>query len=114
MKLIGKERRHKRIRKRVFGTPERPRLCVFRSNKHIYAQIIDDTKGRVLFGCSSLNKPELAGKKKNEIAFEVGKMVAQLSLKKGIKFVTFDRGGYRYHGRVKALAEGARQTGLKF
>ncbi len=114
MGLTGRIRRHTRIRKRLSGNGNRPRLCVFRSNKHIYAQIIDDTRSLVLCGCSSVNKPELRKKKKTEAAFEIGKMIAKIALEKGIKTVAFDRAGYCYHGRVKALADGARQAGLKF
>ena len=110
-------RRHKRIRKKVFGTPERPRLCVFRSNKHIYAQIIDDTIGHTLVSASTLD-PELREKLQKtwnkEAAREVGKLIARRALEKGIKKVVFDRGGYKYHGRVKELAEGAREGGLVF
>ncbi|MGQ9465309.1 MAG: 50S ribosomal protein L18 [bacterium] len=114
MKLTGRIRRHKRIRKKLFGFSEKPRLCVFRSNKHIYAQIIDDSRGIVICGVSSVNAPGLKGKKKVEAANEIGKAIAKLALEKGIKEVCFDRGGYKYHGRIKALAEGARQSGLKF
>jgi len=110
-------RRHRRIRKKVFGTPERPRLCVFRSNKHIYAQIIDDTIGHTLVSASTLD-PELREKLQKtwnkEAAKEVGKLIARRALEKGIKKVVFDRGGYKYHGRVKELAEGAREGGLVF
>lgn len=110
-------RRHKRVRKKVFGTPERPRLCVFRSNKHIYAQIIDDTIGHTLVSASTLD-PELREKLQKtwnkEAAREVGKLIAKRALEKGIKKVVFDRGGYKYHGRVKELAEGAREGGLVF
>jgi len=110
-------RRHKRIRKKVFGTPERPRLCVFRSNKHIYAQIIDDTIGHTLVSASTLD-PELREKLQKtwnkEAAREVGKLIARRALEKGIKKVVFDRSGYKYHGRVKELAEGAREGGLVF
>ncbi len=110
-------RRHKRIRKKVFGTPERPRLCVFRSNKHIYAQIIDDTIGHTLVSASTLD-PELREKLQKtwnkEAAREVGRLIAKRALEKGIKKVVFDRGGYKYHGRVKELAEGAREGGLEF
>lgn len=113
MKLKGRTRRHKRIRKKIKGTSERPRLCVFRSNRHIYGQIIDDTKGIVICGVSSVDI-NLKGKKKAEIALEVGKKIGEVALSKGIKYVCFDRGGYRYHGRVKMLAEGARQAGLRF
>ncbi len=114
MKIMGRQRRHKRIRRRIAGSAARPRLCVFRSNKHIYAQIIDDTQGKVLLGTSSIQGKELAGKKKLEIAQQIGKKIAELALAKGIKQVAFDRGGYKYHGRVKALADSARAAGLKF
>jgi len=114
MKLMGRKRRHLRIRKKVSGTEQRPRLCVFRSNRHIYAQMIDDTRHSVLFGIGSLNDKELSGKKKTEVAFEIGKKIGQTAIDKGIKEITFDRGGYRYHGRVKSLAEGVRKAGLKF
>ncbi len=113
MKLKGRLKRHKRIRKKIFGSQNRPRLCVFRSNRHIYAQIIDDSRGIVLCGVSSEGE-EFKGKKKTEIALEVGKKIAEIAKSKGIESVCFDRGGYKYHGRVKALAEGARQAGLKF
>jgi large subunit ribosomal protein L18 len=125
--------RHKRVRKKVSGTALIPRLCVFRSNKHIYAQLIDDEKGRTIVWASDLilrsktknqklNVKTQKGKTKKEkiypnkikIAFEVGKLIAEKALKKKIKKIVFDRGGYKYHGRVKALAEGAREGGLKF
>ncbi len=104
-------RRHARVRKTVNGTSERPRLDVFRSNMEIYAQIIDDTKGVTLVSASSL-KLENGGN--CAAAAEVGKMIAEAALKAGITEVVFDRGGYIYHGRVKALAEAAREGGLKF
>jgi large subunit ribosomal protein L18 len=115
-------RRHKRIRAKVFGTARRPRLCVFRSNKHIYAQLIDDEKGKTLAAASDLElkKTQKTKKLKNEknkkvaIACEVGKLIAEKAKTKKIEKVVFDRGGYKYHGRVKALAEGAREGGLVF
>ncbi|MEO0122669.1 MAG: 50S ribosomal protein L18 [candidate division WOR-3 bacterium] len=113
MKLTSRLRRHKRIRKKIVGSQNRPRLCVFRSNRHIYAQIIDDTRGIVLCGVSS-EVGEFKGKKKTEIALEIGKKIGEIAKSKGIELVCFDRGGYKYHGRVRALAEGARQAGLKF
>lgn len=114
-KRLKKERRRKRVRKKVFGLPERPRLSVFRSNRHIYAQIIDDTRGHTLASASSMEKGlDLEGKKKTEVALEVGRLVAQRALEKGIRKVVFDRGGNLFHGRVKALAEGAREKGLEF
>lgn len=114
-KTERRERIHRRIRKVSFGTAERPRLSVFRSNKEIYAQLIDDNKGETLVAASSRDK-ELSKVKgtKSEIAHEVGKAVAQKAIKAGIETVAFDRGGNLYHGRVKSLAEGAREAGLKF
>jgi large subunit ribosomal protein L18 len=109
--------RHERIRKRVAGSAERPRLCVRRSLNHIYAQLVDDGTGRSLVQVSSL-APEVraaAGDKaKTELSKEVGRLVAQRALEKGIKNVVFDRGGFLYHGRVKAVAEAAREAGLEF
>ena len=110
--------RHKRLRKRVSGTPERPRLSVYRSEKHIYAQIIDDTKGVTLVAASTVEK-ELRDKLNQktwnvQAAKEVGKIIAERATAKGIKEIVFDRGGYKYHGRIKALADSARESGLKF
>ncbi|PIY96344.1 MAG: 50S ribosomal protein L18 [Candidatus Kerfeldbacteria bacterium CG_4_10_14_0_8_um_filter_42_10] len=114
-KQSQRERRKKRIRAKILGTAERPRLCVFRSLKHIYAQIIDDQKAKVLV---SANDGELAKKdqkeKKETMAKAVGKLIAQKASTKKIGVVVFDRGGFAYHGRIKALAEGAREGGLKF
>lgn len=110
-------RRHRRIRMRLSGTPERPRLNVFRSSNHIYAQVIDDTTGHTLVSASSLEAglaTEMDGKTKREKAELVGKTVAERAKDAGISQVVFDRGGYLYHGRVKALADGAREAGLKF
>jgi len=142
-------RRHKRVRERVVGTPQRPRLCVFRSLKHIYAQIIDDQAGRTLVAASDLEtdfrlptdgkkatrskkdiRPETAQGKakksvsgsesapgaqgKKDVAGLVGGLLARRAVERGIKMVVFDRGGYRFHGRVKALAEAAREAGLQF
>ena len=131
-------RRHERVRERVVGTPQRPRLCVFRSLKHIYAQIIDDEAGRTLVAASDLetdfrlptdgkkvarskkavsrseSAPGADGKAKKHVAGLVGGLLAQRALERGIKMVVFDRGGYRFHGRVKALAEAARVAGLQF
>jgi large subunit ribosomal protein L18 len=105
------------VRKRVLGTPERPRLNVFRSLSHIYAQVIDDTRGYTLVSAST-NEPEVReqinGLSKTEQSRVVGKVLAERALDKGIRHVVFDRGGYKYHGRVKALAEGARKSGLEF
>ena len=107
-------KRHKRVRSKVSGTPERPRLCVFRSEKHIYAQIIDDVNMKTLVSASSVEKGfEGAGSNK-EVAKKVGATVAERAIAKGIETVVFDRGGYVYHGRVQELAEGAREGGLKF
>ena len=108
-------RRHLRVRKKVEGVAERPRLAVFRSLSHIYAQVIDDDSGRALVSASSLEK-ELRGEKgaKTEKAKKVGALVAQRALAAGVKKVVFDRGGFIYHGRVKALAEAAREGGLQF
>ena len=110
--------RHKRLRKRISGTPERPRLSVYRSEKHIYAQIIDDTKGVTLVAASTVEK-ELRDKLNQktwnvQAAKEVGKIIAERATAKGITEIVFDRGGYKYHGRIKALADSARESGLKF
>ena len=110
-------RRHHRVRLRVYGTPDRPRLNVFRSNAHLYAQVIDDTTGRTLVSASTLDK-EIKGKLKSganlAAAMAVGRLVAERALKANLKAVVFDRGGYRFHGRIKALAEASREKGLKF
>lgn len=113
----ARDRRHAHIRKRVSGTSERPRLNVFRSLNHIYAQVIDDSAGVTLAAASTTDRElreEIAGLKKTEQAGAVGKVVAERALAKGIKKVVFDRGGYKYHGRVLALAEAARKAGLDF
>ena len=110
-------RRHRRVRLKVSGTGERPRLCVFRSLNHIYAQVIDDVRGHTVASASSLDvdlKSAAAGKKKGDVAQAVGTTVAQRAKAAGISSVVFDRGGYLYHGRVKALAEAARAAGLEF
>jgi large subunit ribosomal protein L18 len=121
MKLVGRERRKLRIRKKVVGTSERPRLTVFRSARHIYAQVIDDEKGCTLVHASTLSKdlaapaaPEGKPVKKTDKAKQVGALVAKMCLSKSIKQVVFDRNGYKYHGRVSALAQAARAAGLKF
>ena len=106
--------RHKRVRGKVSGTPERPRLNVFRSGTNIYAQIIDDTKGVTLVSASSLEKGFEGPGSTCEAAKKVGETIAERAKAKGIEAVVFDRGGYLYHGRVKALAEGAREGGLQF
>ncbi len=107
-------KRHARVRSKISGTPECPRLDVFRSAKHIYVQIIDDVNGVTLASASSLEKDFGAYGGNKEAAKKVGELVAKRALEKGIENVVFDRGGYIYHGRVKELAEGAREGGLKF
>jgi len=111
-------RRKKRIRKKIYGTPEKPRLTVYRSLKHIYAQLVDDLNGKTLLTVSTLTKSvkEKVGKSKHKVeaAEIVGAQLAKTSIEKNIKNVVFDRNGYDYHGRVKALAEAARKEGLKF
>jgi len=117
MSLTKSERRQRiqyRIRKIVSGTAARPRLSVFRSNKEIYAQLIDDVNGVTLLAVSSRDKGTDLKGTNVEVAAQVGKLVAEKALKSGIDTVTFDRGGYLYHGRIKSLAEGARAAGLKF
>ena len=120
MKLSRKrlvKRRHQRVRKKVNGTPERPRLCVFRSNSHIYAQVIDDVAQHTLAAASTLDsniKSQANSGATCEISSAVGKLVAERALEKGISKVVFDRGGNLYHGRIKALAEAAREAGLDF
>ncbi len=113
----ARQRRHRRIRMKISGTNEVPRLNVFRSVDHIYAQVIDDVAGRTLASASTLDKQLMSGldgKTKKEQSTVVGKAVAERALSAGIKRVVFDRGGYLYHGRVKALADGAREGGLEF
>ena len=120
-------KRHWKIRARISGTTEVPRLCVFKSAKHIYGQLINDQKGQTILSSSDLEIKKAKTKKtetkkikekklsgKTNIAYEVGKLIAEKALEKKIKKVVFDRGGFAYHGRVKALAEGAREGGLKF
>lgn len=108
-------KKHKKIRNKLNGTSERPRLCVFRSNNHIYAQVIDDVKGVTLTSASTLDK-DLKLEKTNDVeaAKVVGEAIAKRAMDKGIETVIYDRGGYIYHGRVKALADAAREAGLKF
>lgn len=117
-KKVSREKRHFRLRKRMSGSVEKPRLVVFRSLKHIYAQVIDDVSGNTLAAANSLQK-DISGKIKDDmsnldIAKLVGQSVAAVAKKKGIESVVFDRAGYKYHGRVAALADGAREGGLKF
>lgn len=117
IKQEKRKRRQKRIRAKIFGTKDRPRLSVFRSLKHIYAQIINDEEGKTLVAASDHEikaKVKKQKMKKTDYAYEVGKLIAQKALKKNIKKVVFDRGCFKYHGRVKALAKGAREEGLKF
>jgi len=112
-----KERRRNRIRKKVFGTSERPRLSVFRSLNHIYAQVIDDTQGKTIVSASTLEKEfrDIRLNKSNiEFAKKVGALIAERAISLGITKVVFDRGGYRYHGSIKALADAAREKGLQF
>ncbi|MGH7375911.1 MAG: 50S ribosomal protein L18 [Candidatus Methylomirabilales bacterium] len=114
---IARLKRHRRVRKKVVGRPERPRLSVFKSARHIYAQIINDLEGRTLVAASTLS-PEVRAKgkagRKTAQAKEVGELLAERALAAQVRQVVFDRGGYRFHGRVKALAAGAREKGLQF
>jgi large subunit ribosomal protein L18 len=110
----ARERRHKRVRRRLAGTAERPRLCVFRSNRGIEAQLIDDAEAKTLAAASWLHLKKNFKGNKTDQAKEVGKLLAANAKKAGVETVVFDRGGYLYHGRVKALAEGAREGGLQF
>ena len=112
---LGRYRRHRRIRKKVIGLLERPRLCVFRSHKHLYAQLVDDVAGKTIIGWSTLDdrlKAKACGGNSVEAANGLGMLVAEDTKKRGINGVVFDRGGYLYHGRVKALAEGVRAGGI--
>ena len=114
---VARHRRHVRVSAKVKGTTSGPRLCVFRSLNHIYAQVIDDSQGHTLTFASTLDpeiKSEADGKTKTGVSELVGSLIAKRALSEGINQVVFDRGGYKYHGRVKALAEAARQGGLKF
>ena len=111
-KVRARTKRHRRVRKKVIGTPERPRLAVFRSNRHIYAQVIDDVAGRTLASASSLATK--AGDDPRSNAKEVGLALAAKAKAAGVTTVAFDRGGFMYHGRVQALADGAREGGLEF
>jgi large subunit ribosomal protein L18 len=117
LKIEGRERRHKRIRKKIVGTAARPRLSVYKSVKHMYAQIIDDIKANTILSVSTLS-PDLKGKVKTggnvASAALLGDLVGEKALAKGVKEVVFDRAGYKYHGRVKALADAARKKGLVF
>ena len=116
-KVKARQRRHERIRKKVFGTATKPRLSVFKSLSHIYAQLIDDTSGKTILASSSTEKALHSGMKhcgNIEAAKKVGESIAERALGKSIKDVVFDRGGYQYHGCIKALADAAREKGLKF
>ena len=115
--IAARKRRHRRVRGKVSGVPQRPRLAVFRSLSHIYAQVIDDTSGRTLAAASDLQadlRTQCDDKRKTEVAELVGEAIASKAAEKGINVVVFDRGGSKYHGRVKALAEAARKGGLSF
>src|SRR6478736_2647668 len=117
MQIVGRERRKLRIRRKISGTPDQPRLTVFRSAKHIYAQVVDDVAGSTLAHASTLTKEvksEIAEANKSDAAKKVGAAIAKLLLAKGITKIVFDRNGYLYHGRVRALADAARAAGLKF
>ncbi|MGZ4480740.1 MAG: 50S ribosomal protein L18 [Gaiellales bacterium] len=109
----GRQRRHRRVRSKIIGTADRPRLAVYRSNKGIYAQVIDDSAGRTLAAASTLDK-DASGAKRSEQAALVGRLVAERAKQAGVGAVVFDRGGYLYHGRVRTLAEAARESGLEF
>ena len=114
-KYLARKRRVKAIRKKLSGTAEKPRLCVFRSLNHIYTQIIDDVKGHTLVAMSTKAKGEIfTGKTKTEKSREVGLKLAEKAIQSGISEICFDRAGFKYHGRIKALAEAAREGGLKF
>jgi large subunit ribosomal protein L18 len=116
-RVVARQIRQRRVRRRICGTAERPRLCVYRSNKHIYAQIVDDTTNRVLTAVSSVSKAfQATGKSGGNIAGAtlVGEMMAEKALQQGIQQVVFDRNGFLYHGRIKAVAVGAREKGLMF
>ncbi len=106
--------RHKKIRSKIYGTQDRPRLFVFRSNQHIYAQLIDDDKAKILVSTSDKELKTQKGVKKLELSKEVGKLIAKKAIENKIEKVVFDRGGFIFHGRIKALADGAREGGLKF
>lgn len=122
VKISKRKIRHLRVRKKISGTSESPRLSIFRSNKFIYAQVIDDVLNKTLVSCSSLDKEVVSDKTENKSglstknfdAYKVGLIISNKCKKSGIKKVVFDRGGYRYHGRVKALADGARENGMEF
>ena len=117
MRIVGRERRKLRIRRKISGSSERPRLTVFRSSKHIYAQVVDDVAGSTIAHASTLSRDVRAAVEestKSDAAKQVGSAIAKLLLSKGIDKVVFDRNGYLYHGRIRALADAAREAGLKF
>lgn len=113
-KVVARQRRHARVRKKSVGTPERPRLAVFRSNRHIYVQLIDDLSGRTIAAASTLDAESPKGGTKLDSARKVGELVGRRATAAGISSVVFDRGGFKFHGRVAQIAEGAREAGLKF
>jgi large subunit ribosomal protein L18 len=110
---VARERRHRRVRKKVRGTPERPRLAVFRSNKHVYAQVIDDVNGRTLAAASTKEKGFTGATSTVEAAKQIGKLVGERAKAAGVDTVVVDRGGFKYHGRVAGVADAAREAGLK-
>lgn len=113
----ARKRRHRRVRKRISGAPDKPRLAVFRSNRHLYAQLIDDVGGRTIAAASTMEpalRTDLAAHNSSAAAEAVGKLLAERAIQKGVQAVVFDRGGFKFHGRVKALAEAARNQGLSF
>lgn len=117
IRMLARKRRQKRVRKKIRGSQERPRLCVFRSSRHIYAQIVDDDSGRTLVAASTITselKDKVKGLKKSQAAKLVGEHLGALAKSNGITTVIFDRNGFLYHGRVRALSEGAREAGLTF
>jgi large subunit ribosomal protein L18 len=119
LKVLKRKTRHLRIRKKVVGSSEIPRMNVFRSLNHMYVQLIDDVNGKSLVGCSTISKRFKDAVKndkanKKELSSALGKVVAEMAIEKGIKKVVFDKAGYKYHGRVQAVADGARKAGLKF
>ena len=117
MREVARQKRKARVRARIFGTEQRPRLSVFRSAKHIYAQLVVDSTGSTILAASTLSpelKDELGGLKKSDAAKKVGELIGRKAAEKNIRKVVFDRNGFLYHGRIKALAEGARESGLEF
>lgn len=110
----ARDKRHRRVRKKVHGTADRPRLVVFKSNRYIYAQVVDDDTGQTVAAASSLEKPLRSKSLSRETATEVGKLVVERAKGAGVQQVVFDRGGYPYHGRVQALAEAVREAGVRF